>query len=758
MSAFNLRAKLTLVIGALIAITIALVGIATRSVLHSALAKANEQRALDIGNGLARRLTPYVITNDPYELSLAVQSAAKDPHLKYIILMDPYGKVLMHNDLKEVGKTYEDIQSLRATASGAASSGSYFRTKEGDLVDDVVVPIILAEVKVGTLRFGFSHVDVENATALVSRKIVLIGSASTALALLGLFLASGFLVKPIVKLTEATRKVAQGDLSAFVSNNSKDELGVLADAFNKMTEELRTTTVSRDHLDNIFNSAGDSLLVIDTDFNVVAANKMMAGFLGSNSGNINGAKCFVLLNGSFCRTANCILRRIQQGEASVDEEMSVDLPDGRLRSVRVIGTPLMEKGQLVGIVESIQDITDHKEAEKEKELLRSQLLQAHKMESVGRLAGGVAHDFNNMLSVILGYTELMLINHSDEGPLVKNLQAMKTAADRAAALTRQLLAFSRKQLLSLQIVNINTVIENISCLLRSLIGENVVLEFVPGTPLDRVLVDSNQIEQVIMNLVINARDAMPDGGRIIIETENAELDGEYARTHAEVKTGQFVLVSVSDTGHGMSSEVQEKIFDPFFTTKVIGKGTGLGLATAYGIVKQHAGHIRVYSEPDHGTTFKVYLPATDNMETKSVAQRSTVLRVGTETILVVDDEASIRQLIKDILQPLGYRLLEASNGDEALRLCANAGEVIDILLTDVIMPGMNGLELSKAIKARRPEIKTIFMSGYTQNVIANGGVLKPGLIFIHKPLTSGKLAVALWNVLETGSISNGVTD
>jgi CheY-like chemotaxis protein len=219
-----------------------------------------------------------------------------------------------------------------------------------------------------------------------------------------------------------------------------------------------------------------------------------------------------------------------------------------------------------------------------------------------------------------------------------------------------------------------------------------------------------------------------------------------------------VLVSVSDTGHGMSREVQEKIFDPFFTTKEIGKGTGLGLATAYGIVKQHAGHIRVHSEPDHGTIFKVYLPATDNMETKSVAQRSTVLRAGTETILVVDDEASIRQLVKDILQPLGYRLLEASNGDEALKHCSNASEAIDILLTDVIMPGMNGLELSKTIKARRPEIKTIFMSGYTQNVIVNGGVLKPDLIFIHKPLTSGKLAVALWNALDTGSVSNGVTD
>ena len=368
--------------------------------------------------------------------------------------------------------------------------------------------------------------------------------------------------------------------------------------------------------------------------------------------------------------------------------------------------------------------------------LERQLQQAQKMESIGRLAGGVAHDFNNVLSVIIGYSELLLTKIPPDDPIHKKIKAIYDSGSKAATLTRQLLAFSRKQLLERKVISINTIIQDFLKILGKIVGEDIVFKTYLCKESCTVEADPGQIEQILMNLIVNAKDAMPRGGEIIIETALVRLDEMYTDKHIEVKPGQYVLLAISDTGEGMDEEVMSKIFDPFFTTKEQSKGTGLGLATVYGIVKQHDGYIYVYSEKNKGTTFKIYLPASnktaEETESKSVAG---ALPQGNETILIVDDNPSIRQLIIETLKPLGYHCLQAASGKEAIDVIRKYDGEVHLLLTDVVMPYMNGRELAEKIRKERPDIKIIFMSGYTENIIAHHGVLEQGINYISKPIT-----------------------
>ncbi len=396
----------------------------------------------------------------------------------------------------------------------------------------------------------------------------------------------------------------------------------------------------------------------------------------------------------------------------------------------------------------LADSIERKREEAEKQKLQSQLLQSQKIESIGRLAGGVAHDFNNLLSAILGYSEMAMEEIPEDHPVRKYIRIIIEASEKATAITLQLMAFSRKQVLTKKLVNLNTIVENMDKMLTVMIGEDVILELNTSTPVRNMMADPSQIEQIVMNLVVNARDAMACGGRLTIETADADLDEEYARSHEGARPGSYVMLSVTDTGEGMSRSVQEKVFEPFFTTKELGKGTGLGLSTVYGIVKQHDGYIWLYSEHNKGTTFKIYLPTAEGeVEETDKKERITAAR-GTETVLVVDDEPSILKLIVDILQPLGYQILKASCGEEALQVSNTFKGGIDILLTDVIMPGMNGQTLADLLKTKRPVTKVIFMSGYTNNVIADYDVRKPDVAFIQKPITRGKLANKLRKVLD----------
>jgi len=372
-------------------------------------------------------------------------------------------------------------------------------------------------------------------------------------------------------------------------------------------------------------------------------------------------------------------------------------------------------------------------------LLREQLIESQKLESLGRLAGGVAHDFNNLLTAILGYTEMALASLPDAAKERRFMNNVNAAAERATTLTRQLLMYARRQMVEFNIVDINSIILNVYPLLRRTIGEHYELVIALEDEDCHVSANSSQMEQVLTNLVVNARDAMPNGGRILIETSCVILDAEYADRHLGVTPGEYVIYSVSDNGIGMTRAVRDRIFEPFFTTKDVGQGTGLGLATCYGIVKQSKGNIWVYSEPGSGTTFKVYLPRVHEKVQESPVQPVDILPSGTETVLVVDDEPMVRDITSSILRTWGYRVLEASSGVEALHLQRESMAQIDLLITDVVMPHMGGKELAQNLQAVFPALKVLYMSGYTQNVILQQGVLKPDVVLLTKPFASRSL-------------------
>ena len=503
-----------------------------------------------------------------------------------------------------------------------------------------------------------------------------------------------------------------------------------------------------DYYRGILESRHESVIVIDRDFLIRELNESFLRTTGKSRDEVIGQPCYRVSRG---RTGPCGEDGDHQCPAAytfkTGKHRSIVQrhfrPRGEPFDVEVSASALQkEDGKIALVVETTRDITELTH-------LKALFLQAQKMEAVGRLAGGMAHDFNNLMNVVIGYSEMLLHKSSSDNPGRQALESILDAGERAATLTRQLLAFSRKQIIEPRILDMNAVLTDMERMLRRIIGEDI--ELIPkSTPgIGRVRADLGMIEQVVMNLAVNARDAMPNGGKLTIETANAEFDEQYVHRHQGSVPGSYVMLAVSDTGMGMTQEVKARIFEPFFTTKEMGKGTGLGLSTVFGIVKQHNGYIMAYSKPGKGASFKIYLPRVEGdmeAEGRKVPHKVTG---GKETILIVEDDEGLRTMAGMMLEDLGYTVLSCPSGEEALaRLAAYEGNVA-LLFTDVVMPGMNGKGLSEEVRLLRPEVKVLYTSGYPDNDIAHRGVLDPGALFIQKPFTSAALGAKVRKALNT---------
>jgi len=498
----------------------------------------------------------------------------------------------------------------------------------------------------------------------------------------------------------------------------------------------------------LFESAQDGILILDAETGtIVDVNPFLIELLGMSHETFIGKKVWELGAFKDIIANQAQLAELQQKNYIRYEDMPIETADGQQVDVEFVNNVYLVNQQKV-IQCNIRSITARKQAEKQMAGLEEQLRQAQKMEAIGQLAGGVAHDFNNMLFIINGQAELILNRLKPNDPLRSRLELICKTGRRAANLTRQLLAFSRRQVLQPKVLDLNAVISDLEKMLRRLIREDIAFTTSLEPKLRTTKADPGQLAQVIMNLVVNARDAMPQGGKLTIETQNVELDEAYCRHRPNATPGSYVMLAVSDTGCGMDEYVKTHIFEPFFTTKEQGYGTGLGLATVYGIVKQSGGNIEVYSELGKGTTFKVYLPQVWGQPERMSRQVLTRPCRGQETILLVEDEADVLALVRDILDASGYTVLPAANGAEALKVMGQHKGRIHLAVSDVIMPGMNGPELAQQLVSRIPDIKILFMSGYADHAIAGQGRLMPDANFIQKPVTPGDLSHKVREVLD----------
>ncbi len=509
---------------------------------------------------------------------------------------------------------------------------------------------------------------------------------------------------------------------------AEEALGASEVEFRRLSQEFHA----------LLDAIPDNLTLLSPDLKVLWANKGAAVGLNKKPEEMIGASCYSFWYNRKEPCKPCPVRKsFSTGEPAIE---TVSSQDNRIWELRTI--PIMEAGRVVSVIEVGRDISEHRK-------LEAQYFQAQKMESIGTLAGGVAHDFNNILSAIIGYGHVALMKMAGDDPQRPNIESMLEAADRAAHLTKDLLLFSRKQVSELKPVDLNKVVGQVEKFLKRVIGEDIACKkTLTGHPLT-VFADSHQLEQVLMNLATNARDAMPKGGMFTVTTEQIELNEDFTAAHGYGKPGPYAMITVSDTGKGMDEETRKRIFEPFFTTKEVGKGTGLGLAVVYGIIKQHDGFINVYSEPGKGTAFRIYLPiiAAVAME-ETTAQKKEAPARGTETVLLAEDDEALRKLSRTVLTQYGYTVIEAVDGEDAVRKFRENKDRIQLLLFDLIMPKMNGKEACDEIRKIRPDMKVLFVSGYAPDIVRQKAALEKGAHLVFKPISPMALLRKVRSVLD----------
>jgi len=692
-----------------------------------------------------------------YIQEIAKELKSGDTGYGFIIAMDgtfiahPDASLVMQKKITEIDSLTEQELGRRMISGG---SGMYRYTFAGAGMVAFYQPIPITRWSVATVlpanELFAPAIRMMRLLAVVTVIVVIV----IAIALL---LAMQRLVGPLQTLAVRVQEIAGGNLEGHALEvTSKDEIGVLSQSFNAMTENLRATLSglkkSEDNYRGIFENSIDGILQTTLAGKVLNANPAMARMLGFESAEQLIAFYSDMKQQLYVRPEdreNLVADLLEIGSVH-DIEVKFRRYDEEEIWVAIRAFLVRDSaGEPIRIEGLVSDISDRKRAEYEREKMFEQLLQSQKLEGVGQLAGGVAHDFNNMLAVILGQTQLALMDIEPSHHFYKTFTEIQNAAEHSVNLTRQLLAFARKQTVAPKVIDLNQTIDGTFNLLRRLITEDIDFAFHPAAEVWPVFIDPDQIGQILTNLCINARDAISGIGRITIETQNVSFDSAYCANFPDYLPGDYVCLSVSDTGSGMDKTIQKHIFEPFYTTKALHKGTGLGLSTVYGIVKQNRAFISLYSEPGQGATFKIYLPrheGTIQESVKIVSAESVGLDMG--MVLVVEDEPRLLEISRKILEELGCKVLVAGSPTEALALAENREYTIDLLMTDVVMPEMNGRELASRISKIRPEMRCLYMSGYTADIIAHKGVLDMGINFIQKPFSVQGLAAKIREVMS----------
>jgi len=751
----SIRLKLIVFVILLLVITTLAFSIVTVKVQNKTILNEIIKRAETSSKSAAAVAAYSVVSGDSLGLDhIVFRGKSSNDDVEYMAIVDKKMKIIAHSDIKKRGEVLKEAEgdTLKKDGDGTVVREISFSKNK---IFEIYTPIVFKGKSLGSVLVGVNQSVLLKAQSFARERIFWLCAFILLVAVIGVIGISILITRSIQELALGVEQLEQGKLGRPLRVYSRDELGKLTESFNKMSrtimEQQKEVSKYTHQLQTLSENAPFGMVMIDKDGTFEYINPKFRELFGYDLDDIPNGKIWFRKAYPDPAYRHRVISTWTDDSASFKSgnksprTFTVTCKDGTEKIINFIPVQL-ETGENVMACE---DITELKRAEEEKVALQDQLRQSQKAEAIGRLAGGIAHDFNNLLTVIKGYSQLSCMELKEGDTLRGNIEEIQKAAERAASLTRQLLAFSRRQVMEMKVVDLNTLLRDVGKMLRRVIGEDIELVIQPAGDLGGVRADVGQVEQVIMNLAVNAKDAMPSGGKLIIETANVDLDESYARSHLDVKPGSYVMFSVSDTGAGMAPEVRERIFEPFFTTKETGKGTGLGLSTAYGIVKQSKGHIWVYSVQGKGTIFKIYLPRVDEpLEEirKEVLKKE--LPGGNETILIVEDEEEVRKLAGRILERQGYRILETLNGDDALIACERSKSPIHLMLADVVMPGMSGTKLAKLLKPLYPEIKILYMSGYTDDAIVCHGVLEKGVNYIQKPFTMEGLTRKVREVLD----------